>query len=135
WQQRAPATGQRRRGLGPGRGTAGSVRRRRAVGARLPRAQPALRRARPDGCGRLGRVGAGDRVWPGAGQLLPASRGDRQMTRARIAVLAVLVGTSLSLLSAAPAAARPAAVAPVAELNIPKAAYNMTNIINKTVGI
>ncbi len=50
-------------------------------------------------------------------------------------MLAVLVGTSLSLLSAAPVAARPAAVAPVAELNIPKAACGVAGIVNKAVGI
>jgi hypothetical protein len=57
------------------------------------------------------------------------------MTRHRIAVLAMLVGTSLSLLSATPATARPAAVAPVAELNIPKAACGVAGIVNKAVGI
>lgn len=57
------------------------------------------------------------------------------MTRARLAVLAVLAVAGLSLLAAGPAAARPAAVAPVAELNIPKAACGVAGIINKAVGI
>jgi hypothetical protein len=57
------------------------------------------------------------------------------MSRATIAVLAVLIAAGLSLLSAGPAAARPAGVAPVAELNIPKAACGVVGIINKAVGI
>jgi hypothetical protein len=57
------------------------------------------------------------------------------VTRARIAVLAVLIATGVSLQSAGPAAARAAAVAPVAELNIPKAACGVAGVVNKAVGI
>jgi hypothetical protein len=57
------------------------------------------------------------------------------VTRARIAVLAVLIATGVSLQSGGPAAARAAAVAPVAELNIPKAACGVAGVVNKAVGI
>lgn len=57
------------------------------------------------------------------------------MTRARVAVLALLIAAGLSMLSAAPAAARPAAVSPVAELNIAKAVCGVAGVVNKAIGI
>ncbi len=57
------------------------------------------------------------------------------MTRARIAVLALLIAAGLSALMAAPAAARPEGVAPVVELNIPKAACGVAGVVNKAFGI
>jgi hypothetical protein len=47
------------------------------VGAALARAQPPLRRARTDGGGDLGGLGARDRSGPRARELLPTPRGDR----------------------------------------------------------
>ncbi|HJS92886.1 MAG TPA: hypothetical protein VJ741_01385 [Solirubrobacteraceae bacterium] len=57
------------------------------------------------------------------------------MTGVRIAVLAALIAASVLALSAGPAAARPAGVTPVAELNIPKAACSVAGVVNKAIGI
>jgi hypothetical protein len=57
------------------------------------------------------------------------------MTGARIAVLAALIAAGVLALSADSAAARPAGVTPVAELNIPKAACGVAGIVNKAIGI
>jgi len=56
------------------------------------------------------------------------------MTRFRITVLGVLIAAGLSTLIAAPAAARPAAVSTVAELNIPKPPCGLTGLVN-AIGI
>jgi hypothetical protein len=56
------------------------------------------------------------------------------MTALRIAACAVLLAAGASTLTAAPAAARPAGVAPVAELNIPKAC-GVAGVLNKAIGI
>ncbi|HKO27892.1 MAG TPA: hypothetical protein VJU80_10580, partial [Solirubrobacteraceae bacterium] len=57
------------------------------------------------------------------------------MTGARIAVLAALIAAGVLALSADSAAARPAGVTPVAELNIPKAACGVAGVVNKAIGI
>lgn len=57
------------------------------------------------------------------------------MNAGRIAVLAVLLVAGLSVLMAAPAAAKPVGVSPVSELNVPKAACGVAGILNKAVGI
>ena len=61
----AGATGERRRGVGAGDRADRGVRRRRAMGDRVARPQPALRGPRADGGGDLRRVGARDRSGPG----------------------------------------------------------------------
>src|SRR5579875_2539740 len=75
-EQRAAATRQRCRGLGAVDRAARCVRRRGAVGDRLPQPQPPLRGARTDGGARLGRRRARDRCGARPGQLLPAPRDD-----------------------------------------------------------
>jgi hypothetical protein len=57
------------------------------------------------------------------------------MTGARISLLAVLIAVALSMLTAAPAEARPAGVSTAAELNIPKAACGVAGVFEKAVGI
>jgi hypothetical protein len=57
------------------------------------------------------------------------------MTGIRIGVLVSLIAAGVLAVSAGPAAARPAAVAPVAELNIPKAACGVAGVVNKAIGI
>ncbi|HSC02166.1 MAG TPA: hypothetical protein VLC49_02575, partial [Solirubrobacteraceae bacterium] len=57
------------------------------------------------------------------------------MTGVRIAALAALIAAGALALSAGPAAARPAGVTPVAELNIPKAACGVAGVVNKAIGI
>jgi hypothetical protein len=57
------------------------------------------------------------------------------MTATRIAVPALLLVAGVSALTAAPAAARPAGVSPVSELNIPKTACALGGALDKPVGI
>ena len=80
-EQRPAATGERRRGVGAGDRADRGVRRRRAMGDRVARPQPALRGPRADGGGDLRRVGARDRVGPRHRQLLRAPRHDRPMSK------------------------------------------------------
>ncbi|MGN6867944.1 MAG: hypothetical protein ACTHMY_06015 [Solirubrobacteraceae bacterium] len=56
------------------------------------------------------------------------------MSAARIAVLTPLIAAGALMLTAAPAAARPAGVTPVADLNVPKVC-GVAGVINKAIGI
>lgn len=57
------------------------------------------------------------------------------MKGARIAALVVLVAAGLSMPMAAPAAARPSGVSPVAELSIPKPPCGVTGVVNQSIGV